>query len=90
MQKKDFDEAIREVAALLNHKRRIKTDHDDEDEWITDPASTLKYYVDPRIVVAWCMKNGVPVERVYSRSLLLRFRWAIDEVDRAENRDYAF
>ncbi|KAI8347617.1 hypothetical protein EDC96DRAFT_486442 [Choanephora cucurbitarum] len=33
-------------------------------------------YIDPRITVAWCRSNGVPLEKVFSKTLLEKFRWA--------------
>lgn len=33
-------------------------------------------YIDPRISVAWCRSNDVPLEKVFSKTLLDKFRWA--------------
>ncbi|CAO3612677.1 unnamed protein product [Mucor hiemalis] len=33
-------------------------------------------YIDPRISVAWCRSNEVPLEKVFSKTLLDKFRWA--------------
>ena len=38
-------------------------------------------YLDPRITVAWCKKNEVPIEKVYNRSQRDKFAWAIDMAD---------
>lgn len=35
-------------------------------------------YLDPRITVAWCKRNEVPMEKVFNRSLLSKFFWAMD------------
>ena len=35
-------------------------------------------YLDPRITVAWCKRNEVPIEKVFNRSLLSKFLWAMD------------
>jgi len=35
-------------------------------------------YMDPRITVAWCKKNEVPLEKVFNKSLLSKFLWAMD------------
>ncbi len=37
-------------------------------------------YSDPRIGISWCKKNNVPVERLYTKTLLEKFSWAT-EVD---------
>lgn len=35
-------------------------------------------YMDPRITVAWCKRNEVPIEKVFNKSLLTKFLWALD------------
>jgi DNA topoisomerase I len=35
-------------------------------------------YLDPRITVAWCKRNDVPLERVFNKSLLGKFTWAME------------
>lgn len=35
-------------------------------------------YLDPRITVAWCKRNEVPIEKVFNKSLLTKFLWAMD------------
>jgi DNA topoisomerase I len=35
-------------------------------------------YIDPRIVAAWCKREGVPVEKVFSKALREKFPWAMD------------
>ena len=35
-------------------------------------------YLDPRITVAWCKRNEVPLEKVFNKSLLSKFLWAMD------------
>jgi DNA topoisomerase I len=35
-------------------------------------------YLDPRITVAWCKKAEVPMEKVFNKSLLSKFFWAMD------------
>jgi DNA topoisomerase-1 len=34
-------------------------------------------YNDPRISVAWCKKNEVKIESVFSKNLLTKFVWAM-------------
>jgi DNA topoisomerase I len=38
-------------------------------------------YLDPRITVAWCKKFELPLSKVFNKSLITKFKWAIDEVD---------
>ncbi|GMH08897.1 hypothetical protein Nepgr_010737 [Nepenthes gracilis] len=35
-------------------------------------------YLDPRITVAWCKRNEVPIEKIFNKSLLAKFAWAMD------------
>lgn len=37
-------------------------------------------YLDPRITAAWCKKYDVPIEKIFSKTLLTKFPWAM-EVD---------
>jgi len=37
-------------------------------------------YIDPRITVVWCKLNDVPVEKMFTKTLLTKFPWAL-EVD---------
>ncbi|GJQ10293.1 hypothetical protein GpartN1_g2084.t1 [Galdieria partita] len=35
-------------------------------------------YLDPRITVAWCKKNQVPIEKIFSKTLLTKFLWSME------------
>lgn len=35
-------------------------------------------YLDPRITVAWCKRMDVPLEKVFNKSLLGKFSWAME------------
>ncbi|OBZ70772.1 DNA topoisomerase 1 [Grifola frondosa] len=37
-------------------------------------------YLDPRITAAWCKAHDVPIEKIFSKTLLVKFPWAM-EVD---------
>merc|ERR1712129_436129 len=34
-------------------------------------------YMDPRVTVAWCKRMQVPIEKVFNKSLLEKFPWAM-------------
>jgi DNA topoisomerase-1 len=34
-------------------------------------------YMDPRISVAWCKANEVPIEKVFPKTLRAKFLWAM-------------
>jgi len=42
-------------------------------------------YIDSRIVVAWCKKHDVAIEKIYPKTLLKKFVWAMDS-----SPDYRF
>ncbi|AQL02824.1 Putative NAC domain transcription factor superfamily protein [Zea mays] len=35
-------------------------------------------YFDSRITVAWCKRHEVPIEKIFNKSLLRKFVWAMD------------
>lgn len=35
-------------------------------------------YLDPRITVAWCNKHEVPISKVFAKTLVSKFPWAMD------------
>ena len=35
-------------------------------------------YLDPRITIAWCKRQEVPIEKVFNKSSLSKFHWAMD------------
>ena len=35
-------------------------------------------YLDPRISVAWCKRHDVPIEKIFNKSLVEKFAWAMD------------
>ncbi|KAL6137028.1 hypothetical protein ACLB2K_062323 [Fragaria x ananassa] len=41
-------------------------------------TSMIEYYYDPRIAVAWCRCNGVPVEEIIPTVRLTKCAWALD------------
>ena len=38
---------------------------------------TLLSFQDPRISVAWCKRNEVPIEKVFSKTLRDKFNWSM-------------
>jgi DNA topoisomerase-1 len=69
-----YNKACSYVAEVCNHQRK-------------SPHGTLTYsvatgkgnYIDPRIVVSFCKRNGLSVGQCYSKALLEKNSWAIDE-----------
>lgn len=49
------------------------------DETKTVALGTSKInYMDPRISVAWCKAKELPIERVFNKSLVAKFPWAME------------
>lgn len=67
---------------LANFDARIKKlglDKSTREELKTVALGTSKVnYLDPRISVAWCKRNEVPIEKIFNRSLLAKFAWSMD------------
>ncbi|XP_065342312.1 DNA topoisomerase I, mitochondrial isoform X2 [Cloeon dipterum] len=58
-------------------KLELQATDREENKEIALGTSKLNY-LDPRISVAWCKKNNVPIEKVYNKTQRDKFRWAID------------
>ncbi len=41
-------------------------------------GTSKQNYIDPRIVVAWCKKNDVAIEKIYPMKTLEKFEWSMD------------
>lgn len=51
----------------------------DKDENKTTSLGTSKTnYIDPRITAAWCAKHEVPIEKMFTKTLREKFKWAMD------------
>ncbi|KAL9556926.1 hypothetical protein MBANPS3_001637 [Mucor bainieri] len=66
--------AIRKIDERIAATKNQATDKEENKE-IALGTSKLNY-IDPRITVAWCRKHGVPQEKVFSKTLQDKFRWA--------------
>lgn len=38
-------------------------------------------YIDPRISVKWCKEHDVPLNKIFSKTLLEKFTWAVNSVE---------
>ncbi|KAE9620210.1 hypothetical protein Lal_00019051 [Lupinus albus] len=62
-------------AKIVKMQRDMKTKEDLK----TVALGTSKInYLDPRITVAWCKRHEVPIEKIFNKSLLEKFSWAMD------------
>lgn len=54
-----------------------KTQMIDKDENKTTALGTSKInYIDPRLTFAWCAKFSVPIEKMFTKTLREKFKWA--------------
>ncbi len=57
---------------------RAETDLRNKDENKAVALGTSKInYMDPRITVAWCKKVECPIEKVFPKTLVAKFPWAM-------------
>jgi DNA topoisomerase I len=71
-----FKKCATEVAVFCNHKK-ISTLKKVKEQY--SPTTSITNYIDPRVVVEWANTVGVPVRKLYSKTLLERFSWAIQK-----------
>ncbi|SGY13579.1 BQ5605_C010g05899 [Microbotryum silenes-dioicae] len=70
------------IAQIEKMDERIlvaKTAATDRDEGKEVSLGTSKInYIDSRITIAWCKKHDVPLNKVFSKTLVDKFTWALD------------
>ncbi|KAI0730252.1 DNA topoisomerase I [Fomitopsis betulina] len=72
-------EKIEEAIAKLDDKMKtFKLQMEDREAGKEVALSTSKInYLDPRITAAWCKEHDVPIEKIFSKTLLTKFPWAM-------------
>ncbi|KLO19461.1 hypothetical protein SCHPADRAFT_818092 [Schizopora paradoxa] len=75
-------EKIEELIEKLDDKMKThKLQIVDREEGKEVSLGTSKInYLDPRITAAWCKQHEVPIEKIFTKTLLTKFPWAM-EVD---------
>ena len=58
-------------------KKELQKEMKDENKQAALGTSKINY-MDPRITVSWCKKMEVPIEKVFNKSLLDKFPWAMN------------
>ncbi|XP_044500917.1 DNA topoisomerase 1 alpha-like [Mangifera indica] len=73
-------EAIERKIAQTDVKiEKMERDMKTKEDLKTVALGTSKInYLDPRITVAWCKRHEVPIEKIFNKSLLAKFAWAMD------------
>lgn len=73
------EQLMKKILDIDERIYKLKIEKMDKDENKTTALGTSKInYLDPRITVAWCKKHSVPIEKVFNKSLVDKFRWAIE------------
>jgi DNA topoisomerase-1 len=69
--------------ASLEKRVKAKKDSIDSKKKLQEisTGTSLTNYIDPRLVTSWCKAHNLPIEKVYTKTLQDKFKWAIDETD---------
>ncbi|BDA47689.1 DNA topoisomerase 1 [Coccomyxa sp. Obi] len=72
------DSLERQIEKKREQLRKTELLAKSKDELKTVALGTSKInYLDPRITVAWCKLHEVPMEKIFNKSLLSKFHWAM-------------
>ncbi|KAK4284925.1 hypothetical protein QN277_001692 [Acacia crassicarpa] len=73
-------DALEKKISQTNAKiEKMRRDMKTKEDLKTVALGTSKInYLDPRITVAWCKRHEVPIEKIFNKSLLAKFAWAMD------------
>ncbi|KAI3973829.1 hypothetical protein MKX01_030405 [Papaver californicum] len=73
------DALQRKINKTNERIEKMERDISTKEELKTIALGTSKInYLDPRISVAWCKRHEVPIEKIFNKSLLAKFAWAMD------------
>ncbi|TFK21974.1 topoisomerase I [Coprinopsis marcescibilis] len=70
-----LEEAIDKITEKI-HAFKLQMIDRDEGKEVALGTSKINY-LDPRITVAWCNTHDVPIEKIFSKTLLSKFPWAM-------------
>ncbi|CAE6468088.1 unnamed protein product [Rhizoctonia solani] len=73
-------EKVLDAITKLDEKiKMFKFKMQDKEEGKEVALGTSKInYLDPRITAAWCKKHDVPIEKIFAKTLLNKFPWAME------------
>ncbi|KAF7321369.1 DNA topoisomerase I [Mycena kentingensis (nom. inval.)] len=76
---KPVDKIIESIDKLTQKIKDSKLQIVDKSEGKEVALGTSKInYLDPRITAAWCKIHDVPVEKLFSKTLIVKFPWAME------------
>lgn len=72
------DQVSKRITAWTAKINKMEMDlkHKDDNKEVSLGTSKINY-MDPRISVAWCKRNEVPIEKIFSKTLRDKFNWAM-------------
>ncbi|KAL0726941.1 hypothetical protein Bca4012_023034 [Brassica carinata] len=69
----------KKIAQQTMKAEKMERDMQTKEDLKTVALGTSKInYMDPRITVAWCKRNEVPIEKMFTKTLQEKFTWAMD------------
>eukprot|EP01133_Synstelium_polycarpum_P015083 gene15083-17856_t len=75
----DIDKLVEKIEKYEASIKKEELQKTGKDESSTVALGTSKInYLDPRITAAWCKQVGVPIEKIFSKTLRDKFPWAED------------
>lgn len=75
----DPEKLTKQIHKVKERIKALEAKKTEKDETKAVSLTTSKInYLDPRISVAWAKRVGVPIEKVFSKSLRVKFPWAMD------------
>jgi len=73
------DQCEKAIAKITEKVRNLESKAQLKDETKAVALGTSKInYMDPRITVAWCKAMEVPIEKLFNKSLIDKFPWAME------------
>lgn len=78
-----FKEVSNKVATVLNHMRKTtkqkKSSQTKKEtkKYEVKPINSIMHYIDPRIIIAWCKKWDIQIEKIYTKRQRTKFSWAM-------------
>lgn len=76
---RNLDQVKNQLKLAKERLEKLNADMLVKEELKTVALGTSKInYLDPRITVAWCKKHNVPIEKIFAKTLLVKFAWSME------------
>lgn len=80
--RKSSKRSVEKIEKLKDKIKKLKLKKELKIELKNVSLGTSKVnYIDPRITVAFMKNNNIPMDKIFSKALQEKFKWAIDSVD---------